>query len=168
METNTGMMPKPTSLRMPSAPMPSELATAVMDLRDHTLSHLANKLSKLVCLASMRDYNTGRYYHDGLAHRHSAEYAADAIEACHHELFRDLLSKPLRELVDELRAYFQAAGTPSNQAEQVWEEIEPYRVLVPSGTDPVPRSLFVSNIRIALAVLRAQSAGASPCTPRGA
>lgn len=140
----------------------SEFAKVSEDIRRHTLDHLSTDLTKVVCLASMRDYNTGQYHHDGLAGQYSEELAARALETCHREIFEQLLLKPLGELVDELEHYFAATGGAGREAGKFWEENEPYRVLVPRDADPVARKLFVSNIRIALAVAGARWEAASP------
>jgi len=45
------------------------------DLRRRTLAQTSSALDRLIYLASMRDYNTGLYVHQGLAARFSAEVA---------------------------------------------------------------------------------------------
>ena len=45
----------------------AEVEAACQDLNLRTLVHIHGDFARLVYLASMRDYNTGEYYHDGLA-----------------------------------------------------------------------------------------------------
>ena len=61
------------------------------DLRRRTLSHIKRPLDRLIYLASTRDYNTGFYYHDGLASRFSQEVVCEALADCHRQAFRELL-----------------------------------------------------------------------------
>lgn len=58
---------------------------AAQDLRERTLAALPNSLSKLVYLASMRDYNTGQYHHAGLLDSFGDRAATEAMETCHYQ-----------------------------------------------------------------------------------
>src|SRR5580704_7312668 len=81
---------------------------AAEDLQRRTLAEIPRSLDRLIYLASMRDYNTGLYYHDGLAARFTQEAACEALADCHREAFRDLLGASLEELVAQMEAYVQA------------------------------------------------------------
>src|SRR5436190_1559634 len=59
-------------------PSPSLVEDALRDLRNRTLAKLDGDLARLVYLASTRDYNTGRYAHDGLSFRFSESVAETA------------------------------------------------------------------------------------------
>lgn len=74
------------------------------EFRSRTLSKIPRLLDRLIYLASMRDYNTGLYYHDGLAAQFSVDIACETLAACHREVFRQLLISPLQEIVDQLEA----------------------------------------------------------------
>jgi rhamnogalacturonyl hydrolase YesR len=50
-----------------------DVLAAADDLRRRTLVELTRPLERLIYLASTRDYNTGLYYHQGLAARFSEE-----------------------------------------------------------------------------------------------
>ena len=77
---------------MSSLPRRLDVQEAAEDLRHRTLSALPQSLDRLIYLASMRDYNTGLYYHDGLAARFSQEVACEALADCHREVFRQLVA----------------------------------------------------------------------------
>ena len=62
----------------------------------------------MIYLASTRDYNTGLYYHQGLALRFSEEAACEALADCHREAFEELVAASLEELVYELEAYLKS------------------------------------------------------------
>jgi hypothetical protein len=130
-----------------------DVEAAAADLRTRTLGKLSGDMARLLYLASMRDYNSGEYFHDGLAIQFSQEVACDALKACHTEVFKRLAFLRLESLVDELEAYLTSSGLRPEDFFSAWRRIEPFRVAVPLDCDPLSSRLFCSNVRIALAVL---------------
>jgi hypothetical protein len=130
-----------------------DVVAASDDLRRRTLSQVPRPLDRLIYLASMRDYNTGLYHHDGLAARFSEEVACEALSGCHREAFRELLSAPLEDLVAQLEAYLKSTHTYPADFINAWKGLEPYRVTVPVDADPLAADFLFSNLRIALAIL---------------
>lgn len=132
------------------------LAAAIDDLKNHTLSAFPGEMARMVYLSATRDYNTGHYYHDGLALRFSDEVAEAALAACHREVFRKLSACSLEDFSEELTTYIEAAAVPVAQLVEAWRKLEPYRVVIPLDSDPLAAELFYSNLKIALAVLDAR------------
>lgn len=130
-----------------------DVAEARDDLVGRTLAALPSELAKLIYLASTRDYSTGRYYHDGLAFRFTAEVAEAALSASHREVFKRLVFLPLGSLMVELKTFFRSTRADPDEVLKVWKKIQPYRVVIPQDCDPVWSEFFFSNIRIALAIL---------------
>jgi hypothetical protein len=108
----------------------------------------------VVYLASTRDYNTGTYHHDGLASRFKPADAAAALEEAHKKAFTAVAALSLEELVEELEVYANSAHEGPTEVLRTWEKLEPYRIAVPLGANPAVARLFVSNIRLAVAVLQ--------------
>lgn len=129
---------------------------AMEDLRSRTLAQMRRPLDRLIYLASTRDYNTGLYYHDGLASRFGEEAACEALAECHNEAMRELVSSSLEGLVTQVEGYMSLANTPPSDFLGMWKGLEPYRVAVPVGTDPLAAGFLFSNFRIALAILDAR------------
>lgn len=125
-------------------------------LKERTRESIALRSARLVYLASLRDQNTGRYHHDGWKFELSEEGADRALREFHREEFDELLNRPVRELVEELGAYFRSLEEPVGRGVDLWCELEPFRVLAPEGCHPVDRELFYSSLRAALAVLAAR------------
>ncbi len=136
----------------------ADVLAASEDLRRRTLSQTSGALDRMIYLASMRDYNTGLYVHQGLAARFSAEVACEALADCHRESFRELISLELKDLTEQLNLYMQSTGTAEDDFLRTWRELEPYRVAVPVGTDSLVAQFLFSNLKIALAILEHQSA----------
>jgi hypothetical protein len=133
-----------------------DVEQAAGDLRNRTLAEIPRSLDRLIYLASMRDYNTGLYYHDGLASRFTQEVACEALANCHREAFSQLVNCSLRELVNQMEGYIDSTHTSRRDFVAAWRKLEPYRVAVPVETDPVTAQLLFSSFKIALAILEAR------------
>ena len=124
------------------------------DLSGRSLSKLPGDLARFIYLASTRDYNTGAYHHEGLAYRFQADLACAALELAHRELFLHLAALPLKDLVKEVECYLQNASQPPEELLQLWQKLEPYRVALPLDVNSTLAQLFVSNLRVSLAIVQ--------------
>jgi hypothetical protein len=124
------------------------------DLLRRSLSKIDGDLARLIYLASTRDYNTGKYHHDGLAARFQEEIAAQALELAHREIFCRIAASSLEELVEQVEIYVSSSRQGREEVLQVWQKLEPYRVALPVDVNMAVAQLFVSNIKLALAILR--------------
>jgi hypothetical protein len=141
---------------MVTSPKRMDVLQAGEDLRHRTLAGMPRPLDRLVYLASTRDYNTGLYYHEGLASRFTQETACEALADCHAEAFRQLVLSPLEDLVGQMEAYIEAARSNPVEFLAAWRKLEPYRVAVPIETDPLSAEFLFSSFRITLAILEAR------------
>ena len=123
------------------------------DLLRRTLAKIPCAVARLIYLASMRDYNTGKYRHDGLAARFSAETAGEALEMAHREIFYTVAALPLSELVHQMQTYFESSHEAQSELLRAWRHLEPYRIVIPLGVNATAAALFISNVKLALAVL---------------
>ncbi len=126
------------------------------DLRNRTLAKLKGDLARLIYLASTRDYTTGQYQHDGLAHEFSPDAAAAALTACHLEIFKSLAASSLEDLVEELEVYARCNQVEMAELIGTWEKLQPYRITPPLDCDPMTAEFFASNVTVALAILRSR------------
>src|SRR5262249_32474873 len=132
------------------------VSSARRDIHDRTLAKIHVPLERLVYIASLRDYSSGRYYHDGLAIRFSENIAAEALKQEHMDIFLELAHCSLQSLVEQLNRYLDSLQGDRTESLRTWESLEPYRVIVPLGADGLAIRLFVSNITFAVAILVAQ------------
>jgi hypothetical protein len=133
-----------------------DVQQAAEDLRRRSLSEFPRPLDRLIYLASMRDYNTGLYYHDGLASRFSQEVACEAMADCHREAFHELVGCSLENLVGQMEAYMASTHTSPAEFLTAWRGLEPYRVAVPVESDPLSAQFLFSSFKIALAILESR------------
>ena len=124
------------------------------DLLRRSLSKIDGDLARLIYLASTRDYNTGKYHHAGLAARFQAEIAGQALELAHREIFCRIAACSLEELVDRVELYVSSSRQSREEVLEVWQKLEPYRVALPVDVNMAVAQLFVSNIKLALTILR--------------
>jgi len=150
---------------MEGRPKHVDVIAATEDLRRRTLPHAPRALDRLIYLASMRDYNTGLYHHEGLAARFSPEVACEALADCHREAFRELLLEPLKDLVEQLETYMISTRTEPLDFISTWKDLAPYRIAIPVGTDSLAVELLFSNLKIALAILERQQTQPRVRTP---
>jgi hypothetical protein len=127
---------------------------AYEDILQRTLSGISCDLARLVYLASTRDYNTGTYHHEGLAARFSADVARKALEIAHRQIFYRVSAYSLEELTEEVEIYLKSSRESPLEVLRAWQNLEPYRIAVPMEINPAVARLFLSNIRLALAIFR--------------
>jgi len=142
------------------------LQAAYDDLLRRSLSKISGDLARVIYLASTRDYNTGTYHHDGLAARFRADVAATALEAAHREIFYRIAACSLEQLVGELEIYLNSSHQAREDVLHIWQKLEPYRLALPMDTNAAVARLFISNLRLALAIL--QRPARAPAGPSGA
>jgi len=129
---------------------------AYEDLLRRSLSKVPGDLARLIYLASTREYNTGAYHHEGLAARYRRDAAEQALREAHRRMFQNLVTCSLEELVQQLQMYLDSSAETREQVLHAWQKLEPYRVALPMDVNPVAARFFISNVRLALAILRHQ------------
>jgi hypothetical protein len=138
---------------MCNPPTRNAFEDALRDLENRTLAKLDGDFARLIYLASTRDYNSGRYEHDGLSFRFTKQVAEEALGAAHREVFVSLALCTLKDLVAELERYIRSGCAQPLELLATWNDSGAYRVLPPAQDDPLTVKLFMSNVKIALAIV---------------
>jgi len=141
---------------MLSHPIPVNVEAAKEDLRVRTLGPIGYDFGRLLYLASTRDYTSGEYHHYGLGRSFSEQVAREALAACHQEVFYDLAICPLKSLVPQVERFMVSGGRDLQNSLNSWEVFETYRLTVPNDCDRLTAGLLLSNIKVAMALLKSR------------
>lgn len=137
-----------------AVPPQEEAARIAEDLEKNTLAEKPGRFSKLVYLASLRDYNTGRYHHYGLEARYSEKAVDQALHESHIRIFEELTALPLEDQTRDLLSLFESIREERSRLIDTWQRLRSYQVLVPDNCHPLARQLYDKNIEVILRVLR--------------
>ncbi|HXW15556.1 MAG TPA: hypothetical protein VEN79_13695 [Terriglobia bacterium] len=122
----------------------------IEDFCSRTLAAIPSEFGRLIHIALLRDMNSGKYSHEGLATLYSEAGVDVALRFCHEQEFQKVLEMPLRHLELDLRECFSAMDVDAEQLASKWLELELYRMLVPFGLPECLRDLFCANVRALL------------------
>lgn len=120
---------------------------------------LPNDLSRLIFLATLRDNNSGHYYHPEVAQRFSVEVADRAMLACHHQIYERVVALTLEDLTDQLDAYMATVRAPKERLIESWTKLRAYRATIPMDADPISTEIFFMKVGVAVAILEARLPG---------
>ena len=127
-------------------------------LRALTIS-LPSDLSRLIFLATLRDNNSGHYYHPEVARRFSVEIADRAMLACHRQIYEQVVALALEDLTDQLDSYMATVQAPKERLIESWTKLRAYRATIPMDTDPISAEIFFMKVGVAVAILEARLPG---------
>jgi len=135
---------------------------AVADVWRNTLSQIPSVFGRMVYLAGLRNPNSGRYDHHGLALVFSADHANRALKKSHKQVFAEWLSFNLEHQMADLNLYLMDLPEDKKTVLQAWTKLKPYRNVLPSNARPVDRRLYLTELETMLELLRAASGGDAP------
>ena len=117
------------------------------------LAALPNDLTRLVYLASIRDYNSGTYRHPILSRQFDATTADQAFEICHQQVFARLLADPISKYVEQLEGYIRYSRAERSRFIAVWKSLQAYKATIPLKVPRRACEAFFLNIKTALTIL---------------
>jgi hypothetical protein len=126
--------------------------SVIEDFASRTLAVIPSDYGKLYYVSSLRNSNTGRYQHDGLAVLYSEDSVQEALAQCHEEIFSRVLEAPLRQQERDLRKCLEVAGDQFWPVVESWRESRFFKTLCPEGLPDYLNDLFCSNMGALLAI----------------
>ncbi len=121
---------------------------------NRTLSQIPTTFGKIVYLSSLRNENSGRYQHHGLAQIYSESEADQVLGESHQEAFSEWLNFSLEQQRLDLEEYLRSIGDDRQTVLSTWLTLTPYRGLVPGSAGAAERHLYLSDLELILDVLR--------------
>jgi hypothetical protein len=114
-----------------------------------------NELSSLIFLSTLRDNNSGHYFHPELSTRFSEKLADEALVACHRQMYERVVALPIEQLTDDLDAYMKTVPAPRHRLIDTWVKLRAYRATIPLDADPISVEIYFAKIEVAIAILAA-------------
>jgi hypothetical protein len=127
---------------------------AVADVWRHTLSQIPAVFGRLVYLSALRNPNSGRYEHHGLALVFGPDEASRALKKSHKQVFADWLRFDIEQQMADLELYLSDLPEDKKTVLRAWTKLMPYKSLVPSSARPVEKRLYLSELKAILETLR--------------
>ena len=135
--------------------------SAASDLWRNTLSQIPSVFGRLVYLASLRNANSGRYEHHGLALVFGEDEANRALKKSHSRVFREWLTFNLEQQKVDLDLYLSGLNEDKRTVLTTWLELAPYRNLIPFTLRGVEKRLYTADLKALLELMgRAHGVGA--------
>jgi hypothetical protein len=136
--------------------------TASSDLWRNTLYQIPSVFGRMVYLASLRNANSGRYEHHGLALVFGEDEANRALKKSHTLVFREWLTFNLEQQKADLDLYLSALSEDKRTVLSTWLELAPYRALMPTSLRSVERRLYIADLKALLEMLGNEHGAAGP------
>lgn len=113
-------------------------------------------------LSSLRDPNTGRYEHFGLAQTFDEQEADRTLAESHRQLFSQWLSFNLEQQKADLEVYLGGLGGDRRKILEAWSRMTPYRNLAPATAGDPERRLYLADLETVLELLKNEYGVACP------
>jgi hypothetical protein len=136
--------------------------SAAGDLWRNTISQIPTVFGRLVYLASLRNANTGRYEHHGLALVFGEEEANKALKSSHSAVFSEWLTFNLEQQKADLDLYLAGLYEDKRVILDTWLRLAPYRNLLPASVRGAERRLYLADLTALLEILRGALGVAAP------
>lgn len=135
---------------------------AASDLWRHTLSQIPSVYGRLAYLTSLRDTNSGQYQHHGLALIFGDKEADEALRQSHQTSFEEWLGFTLEQQKADLDLYLSDLVGIKKTVVENWLRLAPYINLVPVTAGHTERTLFLSDLKALLELLKNECGAAAP------
>ena len=127
---------------------------AASDLWRHTLSQIPSVFGRLVYLSGLRDMNSGRYEHHGLALVFGERESDRALKESHNLALEEWLGYGLEQQKADLDLYVSGLIVDKRTVLDSWLRTSPYRNLTPASIKGPAKKLFILDLEILLELLR--------------
>ena len=127
---------------------------AASDLWRHTLSQVPSIFGRLVYLSGLREANSGRYEHHGLALVFGERESDRALKESHNRAMEEWLNYGLEQQKADLDLYLSGLIVDKRTVLDSWLRTMPYRNLPPATIKGPAKKLFLIDLEVLLELLR--------------
>src|SRR4051812_38669397 len=135
---------------------------AVADLCRNTLAQIPSYYGRLVYLAGLRNADSGKYEHHGLALVFGDVESDKALRKMHLVTFQGWLGFSLEQQRTDLDVYLSNLEPTRKVTVETWSRLAPYRALMPAHARRSEKALFLSDFEALLALMQNEFGVASP------
>lgn len=128
--------------------------SATSDLWRRTLSQIPSIFGRLVYLAGLRNVNTGKYEHHGLALVFGEDEANRALKKSHAHTFQEWLAFNIEQQKADLSLYLSSLATDRRTILENWAQETPYRNLVPGSIRAAEKRLYLADLTAILELMK--------------
>jgi hypothetical protein len=132
------------------------------DLWRNSLSQISSVFGRLVYLSALRNPNSARYSHHGLALVFGEDEANRALRKSHSQAFSEWLSFTLEQQKADVELYLSGLAEDKNTVLQAWIHLTPYRNLIPNSAKTVERRLYLTEFNAIVELLKNEYGVAGP------
>ena len=136
--------------------------SAASDLWKNTLSQIPSVYGRLTYLAGLRNINTGRYEHHGLALIFSQKEADEALRQSHIKAFAEWIGFTLEQQKADLDLYLSDQEEMKRRVLENWLQLQPYKALIPTSAAGAERALFLADLDALLTLLKNETGASVP------
>lgn len=126
----------------------------LQDLWRNTLSQIPSTFGRLVYLSSLRNQNSGRYEHHGLALIFGEDDANKALRKCHAQTFSEWLSFDIEQQKADIDLYLSALFEDKKTVLEAWSRLSPYKNLLPNSVRAIEKRLYLADFKAILDLLK--------------
>jgi len=126
------------------------------DLWRHTLSRISSTFGRLIYLSRLRNPDTGRYEHHGLASVYGAAETDRILGDSHSAVFREWIESGLQAQKADLTVYLTTLSTDVPTVLRNWMSLTPYRNCVPESATSSEQDLYMADMEALLGVFRSE------------
>ncbi len=136
--------------------------SASEDLWRKTLRHIPTVIGRMTYLAQLRNPNSGRYEHHGLAAVVGRNNSESALKASHLAIFDEWLQFTLEQQQADLALHLSSIEESKKDVVESWILSESYMGLVPATVHGAERDVFAADMRALLDILKNVTGAVGP------
>jgi hypothetical protein len=114
---------------------------------------------RTVFLATLRDNNSGHYFHPDLARRFPGLHPIGQCLSVINASTKEVVALPIEDLTEQLDLYVTTVPAPRERMIESWTKLKAYRATIPIDTDPIAAEIFFMKVEVAVAILEARLPG---------